>query len=110
MGILFDLLLIVTLAAWVVGLGIGGQLSVEIAAVVLLVLVVLIALARSQRMDSVHLVFRIGVPLASLAALIVMYAEGDMGSTIAIFTLFLTLVVVLFGFYLMFRGAFPPKK
>ncbi len=102
---LFDLLFIITATTWLIGLALAGRLSVQTAMVAMFALVILRAAARGLRVRVARLVFGIGVPVAGLLALM-----GTYGSTAqeraAIAAAVGVLVIVMFGFYLIVRGAF----
>jgi len=109
-GLLFDLLVIVTLVSWIVGLTAQGLLAPQAAGAALLGLVVLMAIARTAKIGMVRLVFRLALPLGSLATLLVWYGRGDVRATTALLGAVGGLVVVLFGIYVIFRGALPRKS
>ena len=108
-GYFFDFLFIVTLAIWIVGLSVAGRLSQGGAAFALFALVLLVGAARAAKIGIVRLVFRIAVPVASVAAFVVWYGEGDPRAMGALLGAIGTLVVVLFGLYLMIRGVFSAR-
>lgn len=100
----FDLLLILSLTLWLLKLGMGGYLSAEFIGVILIALVFFIALARRTKMGLVRLAFRVGVPLASLAAFAVWHGQGDPAAMTAILGTVGVIVIILFGYYVMFGG------
>jgi hypothetical protein len=108
MGTFFDILTIISVLAFVLSMAARGQIGPEMAAVALVVLVVLIAMARAGGMSLTRLIFRIALPLLSIWGLIVQYGGSDPRATAALVGQLLTLVIMLFGLYIMF--SFPFRK
>jgi len=108
MGTFFDILTIVSVMAFVLSMAARGFIGPEMAAVALVVLVVLIAMARAAGMSLTRLVFRIALPLLSVWGLIVQYGGSDPRAAVALVGQLLTLVIMLFGLYIMF--SFPFRK
>jgi hypothetical protein len=100
----FDLLLILSLTLWLLKLGLWGALSPEFIGVVLIALVFFVALGRRTGMGFIRTVFRVGVPLASLAAFAVWHGRGDPAAMTAILGTVGALVLALFGYYVIFGG------
>lgn len=105
-----DLILIVGLVGWLISLGLDGRMSPKGAALCLIGLVFLVALARSQSIGAARLVFRFGVPIASLAASIVAYGNGDLHSIGEVAGAIGGLIFTLFGFYLVFRAVLGHRR
>ncbi|HEU4924149.1 MAG TPA: hypothetical protein VFT23_13865, partial [Burkholderiales bacterium] len=112
MGVFFDLLLVLALALWLIRAGLTGSVSVGVVALALVALTVLIALGRAMRIGLVRTVFRIGVPIATLAAFVAW--EGDGNPALMSQTLggVLLLLLVLAGIYFMVKGVLgrPPRR
>jgi len=108
-GCFFDLLLILSLTVWIIGAVMVGRISGEHAALALLGLVALIAVSRGLGSSLIRLTFRIAVPVASVAALVLWSGSGDPRSTTAILGTLGALVLVLFGLYVMVRGLFSRR-
>ena len=102
----FDLLLAVSVVVWLLRLGLVGALSAEQVALAMLGLVVLLAIGRARGMSLGRLVFRVGIPVASIATLIVWESGGDSSRAVQLLTQFLTLLVILAGVYFLFYGVF----
>jgi len=99
-----DFVLIIGLVAWLLGQALAGKISPEVTAVCLIALVFLVALARSQQSRVAFLVFRVGLPIASMCVAIIAYGNGDFNSVSGIAASIGALVLALFGFYLIFRA------
>ncbi len=104
-GIVFDVLLLVSISLWLIGLGADGALSVELVGYAIFGLVALMAVGRAGGMGLVRLVFRVGVPIAALAAFVSWYGVGD-NQLKELLTPLLALFFVLFGIYIIFFGFF----
>jgi len=105
-GMLLDSLTVAGALALVLSLTARGLMSEPAAVGVLLGVVWLVALARAARMGPARLAFRFGLPVAALAGLVATYGGGDPREEAEVLTGILALWVVLFGFYIMFRGLF----
>jgi hypothetical protein len=111
---LWDFIVILTVIAWVVALFVQGYISPSLAVLVLLLTPIFLGLGRGfggNVSRTVRFLFRIGLPIASLATLIVILSGGggfkELGRIMGnIFALFL----VLAGFYFMFYGLFSRRK
>lgn len=100
---LLDVIFVVTVTVWLIGLVLTGYLSIEFALAAALVLVALRAVARRFRMRTAVLVFATGVPIAGLLVLANVHgasAAERMGLIGAVSLL----AIVLFAFYLMLSG------
>lgn len=104
MGVVFDVLLLLTLVLWVIRAGSAGSISAEHALLALVGLAVLVAIGRAMRMGIVRLVLRVGLPIATLAAYVVWESQGDPGAMIGILGGISLLLIVLLGIYLMVKG------
>jgi len=111
MRIFWDSLVILTVLVWILKLAPGGYLSAERAAIFLVLLVFFTAAIRIRGSIGrlIRLIFRIGLPIASLASLCVTYTSGS-EEAVRVFFGVLTVFIMLIGFYLMFRVAFSGKK
>lgn len=105
-GFLIDGLLIVSIMVWVLGLAFRGVLGTDTAALALLALVALAAIGRSIGGGLVRLTFRLALPAASLFTFALVYGQGQLFVLVGYLAV---LLFVLFGFYLMIRGAFPRR-
>lgn len=106
----FDFVTIVAYAGTVLRFAMEGRLSAEAAALLLILLVALLAAGHALGTGLVGLIIRVGVPLASAAALILHYSGGDPEAIRQATACFLTLAFMLFGLYVMFRGLFPRRN
>jgi len=100
-----DLFIIVTLTTFLLNEARKGTLSAEWAGALLCALVALLATARALRMSLVRLLLTVAVPVTALVVFVIWHGEGDPRSTTEIFSSVATLLVVLFGLYVMLRGA-----
>lgn len=110
MGVLFDMLAILSVAIWLVKLAAEHTISIEAAATILLVLVALRVAGRARRVSLVRQIFGIGLPLASLYTFTRSSTSGDPRAMAELYYLFAVLIVVLFGYYVMFFGAFSGRR
>lgn len=100
---------ILTAVVWIVALVARGYISLNFAAFALLIVVICLALGRSLGGNVgrlVRLLFRIGLPLASLLTLSVMLGGGDWGDMMGILSGLAVLCVALVGLYIMLSGLF----
>ena len=103
-GNLFDLLVLLTLTLWLLGLGAQGRMSGETIVLVLLGLTFLLAVSRRAKVGLARTTFRIGIPLTALATFVIVYGGGDLRRMAPLLGSVVALVVMLFGFYIMFGG------
>lgn len=105
----FDLLLIASLVAWALPFALRHGVSPMHVAMALLGLVLLMAVGRTGGSLSrlVRTTFRIALPVVAIWGLAITYG-GDAWP--ALLGPLLTLVLALFGFYLMFAGAVGSDK
>jgi len=100
---------ILTAVLWIVALVAQGYISINFAAFALLMIVICLALGRSLGGNVgrlVRLLFRIGLPLASLLTLSVMLGGGNWGDMMGIFSRLAVLCIALAGLYIIFSGFF----
>lgn len=109
-GYLFDFLAVVTLVTWILGLTMSGALTPEFAGVALVLLVGLMAVGRAAGMGLIRTTFRIALPIASLAALVAWYGGRSGTAGREIVTGVISVVVLMFVFYVMLRGFFRGKR
>ena len=105
----WDMFVILTAVVWIVALVARGHISINFAGFALLIVVICLALGRSLGGNLgrlVRLLFRIGLPLASLLTLSVMLGGGDLGDMMGILSGLAVLCVVLAGLYIMLSGLF----
>lgn len=113
MRFLWDFIVILTIIAWIVALFTQGYISPFIATLVLLLTPVILALGRGFGGGvgrTMRFLFRIGIPLASLATLLIILSGGGFREFFGIIGNVLALFLVLVGFYFMFYGLFSRKK
>ena len=107
-----DLPAILSALGWLVALIIQKVLSIELATVALLALVGLLAFGRasSGRLTRItsHTV-RLGLPIGSLLTMAILLGGGSLRDIGQLLGGVLTILVVLLGFYLMFRGLFRSR-
>jgi hypothetical protein len=110
---LWDFIVILTVIAWVVALFVQGYISPSLAVLVLLLTPIILALGRGfggNVSRTVRFLFRIGLPIASLATLIVILSGGGFRELGRIMGNIFALFLVLAGFYFMFYGLFLRRK
>ena len=93
---LSDALLILSIMVWVLGLTLRGSLSGEMATYLLLALIVLAAIGRMIGSSLVPVVFRIGLPVASLMIYAGLYGEADLMSMLLLAGVLYVLSIGLF--------------
>jgi hypothetical protein len=109
-GWFFDMLVLLSAAVWLLKLAVEGYITAEQTAIFLFGFVVLLAVSRALKIGMGRLIFRIGIPIASLWAFAVTYGQGQMGQSLSILGSVLTLLVVLFGLYIMISGPFRKSR
>jgi hypothetical protein len=100
---------ILTAVVWIMALVARGYISLNFAAFALVIVVICLALSRSLGGNVgrlVRLLFRIGLPLASLLTLSVMLGGGNWGDMMGILSGLAVLCVALVGLYIMLSGLF----
>ena len=105
----WDMFVILTAVVWIVALVAGGHISINFAGFALLIVVICLVLGRSLGGNVgrlVRLLFRIGLPLASLLTLSVILGGGDWGDMMGIVSGLAVLCVALAGLYIMLSGLF----
>jgi len=110
MGTFLDAIIILGIMVMFVRLGASGEISVEIAAFMMAALVALVGVARGIGSGLISLVFRISVPIAAVALLVISMSDGDPRAIVRAMVALGALFIGLLGFYIMFRGAFRRKK
>ena len=112
MRLLWDFLLIISIAVWVLGLALYGYLSTQHAALVLFLLVLFIAMIKigGSLGRLIRKLFRILLPIATLVVFVTVQGQGNWNQIRAIFALLLPLFIALFGIYIMFHGLFGRKR
>lgn len=108
-GWFFDILVLLTVVIWLLKLALAGYLTAEQTALFLVGFVALLAISRSLRIGIGRLIFRVGMPIASLLVFAITYGQGQMDQVVSILASLLTLVIVLFGIYVMISGPFKKK-
>lgn len=109
-GWFFDMLVLLTAVVWLLKLALAGYLTVEQTAIFLFGFVVLLSVSRAFKIGIGRLIFRVGIPIASLLAFAVTYGQGQMNQIMSILGSVLTLLVVLFGLYIMIIGPFKKGR
>lgn len=113
MRFLWDFIVMITVIAWVVALFVQGYIPSSIAALVLLLTPIILALGRGFGGSvgrTVRFLFRIGIPLASLATLLIILSGGSLKELGGIVGYVLALFLVVVGFYFIFYGLFSRGK
>lgn len=109
-GWFFDFLIFLAASIWILKLALEGLLTPNQAVIFLIGIVVLVALSRILKIGAGKLIFRIGVPIASLIIFAFTLGQGDVKQVTGILGSILTLVIVLFGIYIMIIVPFRKKK
>jgi hypothetical protein len=108
MRFLFDLLLILTILLWILGLAAQGVLSPQAAGLFLVALVFFVAAIKAGGALShlIRLIFRVALPICALLTFAILYGKGNPSEMIRLLSSILVLLIMLVGFYVMFRGLF----
>jgi hypothetical protein len=104
---LWDFIVILTVITWVVALFVQGHIPSSLAVLALFLTPVILALGRGFGGSvgrTVRFLFRIGLPIASLATLVVILSGGSFKEIGILMGNVLALFLVLVGFYVMFYG------
>jgi hypothetical protein len=111
MRILFDFLLILSIAVWVLPLAGKGMISSTHAAIALFLLVLFVALIRIGGGIGriIRFTFRVGLPIASLFTFAVVYGY-DTGGIVRILLQASPLLLILGGLYLIFAAPFAKNR
>jgi hypothetical protein len=110
---LWDFIVILTVITWIVALFVQGYIPPSLVILVLLLTPTILALGRGfggSVSRTVRLLFRIGLPIASLATLIVILSGGGFKELGGIMGNIFALFLVLASFYFMFYGLFSRRK
>ena len=86
-----------------------GQMTPETAALCLLGLVIVMAVGRSMGSGLIGTTFRVGIPVLSIAALALRYADNEREAVDVVLQL-CSLGLLVFGIYLMVSGLFAGKR
>lgn len=105
MAFVLDTVLLLSLLLWVLRAGQAEALSPTHTAFILVTLTALVATARAWGMSLARLVFRIGVPLASLAMFLVWNTDGSQEQMIGLLFALLPVLIAMVGLYVMIRGS-----
>ena len=108
MRFLYDLLLIITISVWILGLAAQGALRPQVAGLFLVALVFFVAAKKASGGLSrlIRSVFRIALPICALLTFAILYSGGSLSRMTTLLSSVLVLLVILVGFYVMFRGLF----
>ena len=109
MGLRWDFVWIISIALLVLTLGAQGLIDPQTAALAAVALVIFLALGRVFGGDIGHAVrwaFRYFLPIAAIAGFIIVYGRGAGEDTAAVLGGVATVVIVLFGLYIMVSGPF----
>ena len=109
-GWLFDMLLLLTAVIWLVKLTVEGLLTTDQSTFFLVSILVLVAISRIMKVGVARLIFRLGIPVCSLLIFASTYSNGHMDQMLDIMGAVFTLLVVLFGIYIMIVGPFRRGK
>lgn len=104
------MLVLLSAIIWLLKFAVGGYLTTEQTAIFLFGFVVLLALSRALKIGMGRLIFRVGIPIASLLAFAVTYGQGQMDQILSILGSVLTLLVMLFGIYVMIARPFKKGR
>ena len=108
-GCLFDFFIILSATIWLLKLALKGELSAEQTAIFLFGIVVLIGISRALRVGLGRLLFRVGIPVASLIVFAATCGHGNIREITAILGSVFALTMILFGIYLTIAGPFRKK-
>lgn len=100
----FDFLIVLSILTWLLGLGLGGLLSAEVIGFSLVGLVVLMSLARRLEMGLASSLLRVGVVIASLVTLVIVYGEGSPQGSAPFLAALVELVLILLGISIIVGG------
>jgi hypothetical protein len=109
-GTFFDMLTIVSVLAFLLSQAARGNISADLVAVALVILVVLVAFARAARMSLPRLVFRIALPVLAVWGLVSQYDGGDPRVRTQILASLGTILIMLLGLYVMVSGPFQRRR
>lgn len=101
LGTLYDLLVLIGSAVWILGLARGGEVGAGAAGLALAALTFLVAFACILGSNVARVSLRAGLPIAELVTLGLTSLSGDLQSS---FGPPLVLLFVLFGFHFMLRS------
>lgn len=112
MALFFDALLLLSLFLWVMRAVEHGAISVNHAALVLVVLAALVGVSRAMGISLARLVFRVAVPVVSLLIFLIWNTDGSSAQMASLFFALLPVIIAMLGIYIMFRGGFKnnPKQ
>lgn len=111
-GWLWDLIVVASALAWLIGLYLKGMMSIQFTAFALVVIVILLGIGRSLGGNVGRLTrfwFRLGIPCASLITLVITFTGGEIKDILAVLGGFAVLMIALGGIYIMIFGAFSSK-
>ena len=103
----WDAIVIVGAVGWILGLAVGGYLSVPLVAMTLVATVFFVVAGRGLggRVGRlVRLLFGIGIPVASFVTWMTILTGGDLQDMVRVFLILLPLGLLLIGLYVMFCG------
>ncbi len=103
-AILFDILLIGSVAMWLIKLVVNGAISIEMAAGALIGLAAVRAITRAIGFSLGRFLFAVLLPIAGILTFIIWYGGGDIGRMSSIFGSLAALVIAVVGVYIMFFG------
>lgn len=109
LGWFFDILVLLSVVIWLLKFALAGYLTAEQTALFLVGFAALLAISRASKIGIARLIFRVGLPIASLLTFAVLYGHGQREQAISIIGSVLALLVALFGIYIMISGPFRKK-
>ena len=107
---MFQVLMIVSLAVWVLASANQGAFSFQTAGLILVALVALAAFGKSQGWGLIGTLFRVALPIASLLTFAIWNGHGDSRAIGSILGGLLLVVIALYGVYIMVFGAFGKRR
>lgn len=108
-GWFWDLLFIIAVTTFILGLIVQGLVSVQFGTLVIIILLVLRALGRGLGGGIGRVVrktFTIALPIVAVVMFAITYSGGEMKGMVAILTALGALFIALLGLYIMIRGLF----
>ena len=103
----WDAIVIAGAVGWILGLAVGGYLSVPLVAMTLVATVFFVVAGRGLggRVGRlVRLLFGIGIPVASFVTWMTILTGGDLQDMVRVLLMLLPLGIVLLGLYVVFYG------
>ena len=103
---LLGLLVLIGLVVWLLPLAQAGHIPVGTAAVAIVAAVLLLSFAQA----AARAAFQVGLPLAALAVVLIVYGRGDPWATTSLLISLAPLALILLAIQIMFRSLFGRTK